>query len=129
MSNEQNPDNLNEAIARAIDAGGGQSCDVIGILRELKRTGLKIVPDGFNVGISEQIYWPICRILRSVCRDFHFGELVEQGRTVGIYVLTPGVELGDEIKTDIGALMLKHGMPYRTKVSFFSQVDIAGESK
>ncbi len=36
----------NHPIYRAIDRGGGQTCDVPGVVRELERAGFTIVPKG-----------------------------------------------------------------------------------
>ena len=110
MSEEPNPNSLNEQVAAEI-------------IRGLDNFGLTIRPKGLNLGIPEKIYWPVSHILRSVCRDFHFGELVETGFPVGIYVLTPSLLLSDKIKDAIRAVALEHGKPFKTKVLFFSRPD------
>ncbi len=43
MSSETSEDGFIEQVARAIDVGGGQSCDVPGVLRELELAGFVIV--------------------------------------------------------------------------------------
>jgi hypothetical protein len=63
--------------------------------------------------------WKIARALRSCCRDFHIGELIEVGVPVGIYVLTPDYELELEAKREIEVLVLECGKPFQTKVRFF----------
>jgi hypothetical protein len=37
----------NDPIHKAIDTGGGQTCDIPGVLRELRAAGLQIVPRDF----------------------------------------------------------------------------------
>jgi hypothetical protein len=73
-------------------------------------------------GISTDVYYLACRALRTVCRDFHFGELVERGVSVGIYVLTPDVLLPMDVKDKIRTIQREH-CPMCAKVSFFSQSD------
>jgi hypothetical protein len=65
------------------------------------------------------------RLLRPHCRNYHFGELVEGGLPVGIYILTPDAPLAPWLKKDITDLVLETGFPLRTKVSFFSHADNA----
>lgn len=72
---------------------------------------------------GRQESWEISRILRSCCRDFHIGELIEHGEPRGIYVVTPDCELGQSVRRDIEAIVLECGKPWQTKVRFFSKSD------
>lgn len=73
------------------------------------------------MGVSTTLGFDIQRLLRPHCRDYHFGELVEYGMPIGVYILTPGVRLAPWLRQEIREVVERDGMPMRTKTSFFSQ--------
>lgn len=66
----------------------------------------------------------MARVLSSYCRDFHFGELVESGMPIGVYVITHGLDLPQEAKITIREIVMTYGTPLRTVVRFFSREDL-----
>jgi hypothetical protein len=82
--------------------------------------------------VPEKLGWQIARLLRSECQDFHFGTLVAhyfpnqkawKWKPVGVYILTPGLNLSDKLKQEIRLAVVQHMGLSRGEVRFFSQED------
>lgn len=73
--------------------------------------------------VPREVGWQLSHMLRGEHRVFHFGMLISNVGTIGVYVLTPGqvvsAILQHEIREMIGQRM---GITQRT-VKFFSQED------
>lgn len=76
------------------------------------------------MALPDKITFDVALILRGHCRNYHFGELVEDAAITGMYIVTPDVDLPAAAKQEIREIVLKHkSLMHGSKVKFYSRAD------